>query len=161
METIVIRRAGPDDVDALDRALRQLSHDMGDTHLASADDLRAAGFGVNPSFRAVIAEAADETAGIAVYSPLFSTKRGSAGIYVSDLWVSGTARGGGLGRRLLAAALSDGEAVWGARFIKLSVYHDNPRAFAFYDRLGFVESSDERAMVLEGAALKALEGNGQ
>jgi len=157
MPRFAIRPAGPDDIDVLDHALRQLSQDIGDTHRASAADLAAAAFGKHPSFRAVIAEADGETAGVAMFSPLFSTTRGSPGIYVSDLWVGPAARGGGLGRRLLSAAMAEGRARWGAGFIKLAVYRDNAGARTFYERLGFVESAGEHAMILSGGALTALE----
>lgn len=157
MPRFTIRSVGPGDIDALDYALRQLSGDIGDDHKAGTADLAAAAFGKHPSFRAVIAEVDGKTAGVAMFSPLFSTTRGSAGIYVSDLWVGPAARGSGLGRRLLSAAMNEGRATWGADFIKLAVYHDNADAQAFYERLGFVESAGEHALTLSGDALMALE----
>ena len=151
-----IREARIDDAEALDSALRDLSAAIGDTHMAGPADLVRAGFGNNPSYRAIVAEGETGIGGVAVFSPMFSTVRGRAGIYVSDLWVSTTARGHGLGRRLLAAALDEGGRGWGAAFIKLAVYHDNSAARAFYEKLGFVESAHERNLVLSGPRLKAL-----
>lgn len=151
-----IRPARIDDADALDAALRDLSAAIGDTHAAGPDDLVRAGFGDNPSFRAIVAKGKTGIGGVVVFSPMFSTVRGTAGIYVSDLWVSDQARGTGLGRSLLAAALEDGGARWGAAFIKLAVYHDNSGARAFYEKLGFVESVNERYLVLSGPQLETL-----
>ena len=160
MPRFTIRSAGPDDIDALDLALRSLSVELGDGHRATAADLAVASLRDHPSFRALLAEGDGETVGAAVFSPLFSTRMGSPGIYVSDLWVGSAARGSGLGRRLLAAAMAEGSTVWGARFVKLAVHNDNAEAQAFYQRLGFVESAGEHSLILSGAALTALEGGG-
>lgn len=145
-------------MERLDGALAALSAAIGDRHLATASDLLAAGFRAEPAFHAQIAERAGLTIGAVVYSPVFSTSRGGAGIYVSDLFVSPQARGSGLGRRLLAAALADGEARWQARFIRLAVHHDNVAAAAFYARLGFSDASGERCLVLDGASVANLKG---
>ena len=158
MPRFTIRPAGPEDIGALDFALRSLSADLGDTHKATVADLAAAAFAEHPSFRALLAENGNETVGATVFSPLFSTRMGSPGVYVSDLWVGPAARGSGLGRRLLAAAMAEGNALWGARFIKLAVHHDNEDAQAFYERLDFIEIAGEHSLILSGAALTALEG---
>lgn len=156
METIAIRQAGADDAERLDMALRHLSRAIGDEHGANADMLRDAGFGRNPAFRALLAEAEGEVIGAALYSPVFSTVRAGAGVYVSDLWVSEAVRGKGLGRKLLQAVADDAAKVWGARFLKLVVYDDNPDARAFYDRLGFSASQGETILTLDETGLIAL-----
>lgn len=156
---IDLRHAGLADIDHIDSLLRSLSQDLGDRHRAGIDNLRQAGFGQHPAFHAQIAVRADNDApmGIALYSPLFSTVHGDAGMYLSDLWVAPEERGTGLGSRLIAAATSDASARWRARFVKLPVYHDNTAALAFYDRLGFVASSSfERYLILKGTALDTL-----
>ena len=118
--------------------------------------LRRTGDGV---FRAQIAVSAGQPVGAAVYSPIYSTTRARPGVYVSDLWVAAAARGGGLGAKLLAAVRDDARARWGAGFVRLVVYADNPRALGFYTRLGFALRSDEAGMLLEGAALERLGGS--
>lgn len=158
MEAITIRRAETADVDALDTALRHLSDAIGDPHGATPDQLRDAGFGPHPAFRAQLAEAAGAIVGVALYSPVFSTVRAGAGVYVSDLWVADLARGAGLGQRLLAAVARDAAAIWGAEFLKLVVYDDNDRARAFYDRLGFTASRGETTLALDTAGFAALAG---
>jgi len=156
VKSITIRQAAPGDAESLDTALRHLSHAIGDTHGASVDMLRSAGFGDNPAFRALLAETSGEVIGAALYSPVFSTVRAGAGVYVSDLWVSEAVRGKGLGRKLLQAVADDAGKVWNARFLKLVVYEDNADARAFYDRLGFAASRGETILTLDETGLAAL-----
>lgn len=156
MQGIAIRAAGPGDVALLDAALRALSADLGDTHRATPEGLRAAGFGAQPAFRALLALAGDSALGAAVFSPLYSTTRGFPGAYVSDLWVAASARGAGLGPKLLAAVRDEARALWGAGFIRLAVYEENPRAIAFYERMGFAARTGETGMILEGPALDRI-----
>ena len=155
-QSVTIRLAGPADTALLDRALRALSDHLGDTHRATEACLAKAGFGATPAFRAQIALAADAAVGVVLYSPLYSTTRAMPGAYVSDLWVAQEMRGGGLGNRLLAAVRDDAGTQWGAGFIRLSVYTDNPRAVAFYERSGFSPRKDEIGMLLEGEALARI-----
>ena len=131
---------------------------MGDTHVATEADLARAGFGPVPAFHAVLAESRGSVVGAAIYAPLFSTTIGGAGAYVSDLWVDADLRGQGLGERLLAAVRTAAAREWGAVFLKLAVYDNNPRAMVFYDRLGFTAHEGVRYMMLKGAALDAIGG---
>ena len=64
-----------------------------------------------------------------------------------------TARGAGLGRRLLAAVMAQQD--WGAQYLTLGVSPDNTLAWGFYTRLGFQPRGYE-VMLLAGADLKAL-----
>jgi len=155
---ISIRRAERADAEKLNAALMRLSEDIGDDHGASAQDLIRHGFGPSPAFHALLAERGDggTVVGAIVCSPVFSTVRASAGLYVSDLWVARDARGSGLGKRLLSAALEAAPEDWTVGFIKLAVYDDNPSARAFYDRLGFSHDPNETYLTIAGAALKAL-----
>ena len=156
MTEIMIRQAEAEDAERLNEALSHLSGEIGDDHGGTAAMLRKAGFGDYPAFRALLAESRAEVVGAALYSPVFSTVRAGAGVYVSDLWVSGEARGQGLGRRLLKAVAADAQAVWSARFLKLVVYDDNAAARGFYDRLGFVASAGETTLILSAPGLAAL-----
>lgn len=156
MDAITIRRAEASDAARLNAALRRLSDDIGDPHGATDEMLVRAGFGDYPVFHALLAEANGETVGVALYSPVFSTVRASPGVYVSDLWVSDTVRGKGLGRKLLKAVATDAGRAWGAGFLKLAVYHDNDEAQAFYHRLGFTPVDDESIMSLDADGFAAL-----
>ncbi|MGR3803129.1 GNAT family N-acetyltransferase [Marinibacterium profundimaris] len=155
---VTLRLAEQADAEALNEALRQLSTDLGDVHRATPDDLRRLGWGPHPTFRAMLALEGDMVVGVSFYSPYVSTVFGASGIYVSDLWSAEKMRGQGLGPRLLAATLKDGEATWGARFLKLDVYHTSPDARRFYDRLGFRPADHATKMILDEAACTALKG---
>lgn len=156
---ISIRLASRTDAGRLNDALAQLSHDLGDPHGTRPEDLVRHGFGTSPILRGLLAETdAGAVVGALVYSPVFSTVSGGAGLYVSDLWVSGAARGAGLGPRLLAAAIRTAPAEWNLKFLKLSVYDDNPRARAFYDRLGFTPMAGETVMRLDHLHFNGLTG---
>lgn len=151
------RRAEKADAAKLNAALRRLSDGMGDTHRASDDQIELSGFGPNPAFHAMLAELDGTIVGVAVYSPLFSTTRGMAGVYVSDLWIDPEIRGRQMGVRLLSAVQKDAHASWEAGFIRLAVYHTNSRAKAFYQRLGFTASTGEVTMTLDSEGLANLE----
>ena len=156
MEDVTIRRAGSDDAERFNAALSKLSDYLGDRHKASAEDLRRSCFSQPAAFAGLVAERAGEVVGAALLSPLFSTTRGGAGVFVSDLWVSETLRGSGLGRRLLAHAIRLGEELWGAGFLKLNVHHSNSGAMSAYERLGFDALHEETVMSLERSAFEEL-----
>lgn len=158
MTAPAIRPAAPDDLDRLFAALAALAGDLGDPFQATRAGLAAACFGRVPAAVALLAERGEETVGACLVSPVFSTSWGSAGAYVSDLWVAPAERGSGLGRRLLAHAARLAAEDWGAGYVKLAVYEDNPRAAAFYARLGFAFQTRERTAILGGAALATLTG---
>jgi GNAT superfamily N-acetyltransferase len=153
---VSINPATEADAARLNEALGRLSAEIGDRHLAKAEDILRHGFGPSPAFRALLAERANAVVGTAVFSPVFSTTRAAAGLYVSDLWVAQEARGLGLGRRLLASAHALAAQEWGAAYLKLAVYDDNPTARAFYTRLGFIAEQREAYLTLQGADLGAL-----
>ncbi|WP_394689760.1 GNAT family N-acetyltransferase [Hoeflea sp.] len=157
MTDISIRPAVPGDVASLNRALAQLSADMGDEHKAGDADIARVCFGPNPVLHALVANTSDgRLVGVAAYSPFFSTVYGSVGIYVSDLWVDQQMRGQRLGQRLLEAVRMAGVDAWDASFIRLGVYRSNPRARAFYERIGFVSTEETEFMMLAGEALQSL-----
>lgn len=156
MNGIRIKRAELEDAGRLHFALTRLSADMGDMHAASLDCLTRHGFSQMPAFLGLLAIQDDLTVGALIASPVFSTTRGGAGLYVSDLWVAEEARGAGLGPRLLASALDHAPESWTVTFVKLAVYHDNPAARRFYERLGFEPRQDETVLDLQGPALEKL-----
>lgn len=161
MAKIRIRPAKPSDVAVLNAALGQLSRDIGDAHAATDADLLHAAFGPFPVFRAQIAELDEAVTGAILYSPVFSTRLGGPGAFVSDLWVAEAQRGAGLGQTLLAHAAEAARAEWGAVYLKLSVYDDNPRALQFYERLGFAPLEGETTLILGPNGVSGLSAAAQ
>lgn len=152
---IAIRPAGPRDLGGLDAGLRALSEALGDPHRTTQAALGQVLFGPAPLARVVVAEGAG-IEGLAMFSPLYSTVRGMAGAYVSDLWVADALRGQGVGARLLGGVRDVAAADWGAGFVRLAVYAHTPRARAFYDRLGFAPDQGQTYLTIAGAPLAAL-----
>ena len=97
--------------------------------------------------------------GAALFSPVFSTVRGAAGVYVSDLWVADAARGLGLGRRLLGAVGVRAGRLWRARWLTLAVYDHSTASRRFYDRLGFEPQTDATVMKLGAEGFAELMRN--
>lgn len=129
--------AGADDLARLEAALRALSADIAEKNATDSVKLAQAILGVQPAAHGLLALREDQTLGAALYSPVFSTVRGAAGVYVSDLWVSAGMRGQGLGARLLAEVARAGAMRWQASWLKLAVYDHSHAAQHFYQRLGF------------------------
>lgn len=147
----MIRHATAADAAEVLAGLQALAAAMGDPFRASAAQV-AAGLASG----AIRAELAEQGLGLALWSPFLSTTRGAMGAYVSDLWVAEAARGQGLGPRLLASVRDRAAAEFGATFLRLAVYADNPGALRLYQRLGFQPKADEIWLALEGPALEAL-----
>jgi len=156
MSDIKIARVTLKEITLLNQALRALAVDLGDDFLTDEDTLCEAVCGANAPCIALLAHAGGEPLGIALASRVFSTVRGGAGLYVSDLWVAKAQRGKGLARRLLALTAQEGVSLNAGHFLKLTVYHDNPQALAAYDQLGFIRQVDETNMILTGTGLAAL-----
>lgn len=150
METYEIRPPDKRDLAALDIALAALSREIGDPHTAGPQEIGRALFGAPPSAWALLADGPDGIAGVVLYAPIFSTVRGGAGLFVSDIWIDPAARGRKLGIRLLQAAAESAAAQWDAGFMRLSVHDHNEVAREFYDKLGFQAVSGETVMVLTG-----------
>ena len=145
------------DLILLDRALRALSADLGDSHLAGLDALRAGLMGDTPAAYGLLAVTHD-LIGAALYSPVFSTALGAAGVYVSDLWVDSAARGRGLGRTVLAEVARRAGTGWGAEWMTLAVYGHSTASRLFYERLGFVPQDRVTQMRLPQAGFERLKG---
>ena len=60
--------------------------------------------------------------------------------YFGMLSVSPTLQGGGLGRRLVAAAEADLAARFGARRVRISVFPQRESLIAWYERLGYADT---------------------
>ena len=67
------------------------------------------------------------------------------------MWVEPTARGRGIGRRLVDA-IADWAADRGALRLRLGVVNRVPEVTAFYERLGFSSTGETRSLPPDGAA---------
>ena len=153
-----IRLGTSGDAGAIAGMLQNLAADIGDGDIFRSDEaaIRRYGFGPSPLFHVMMAMDAGAPLGLALYFPGYSTTMAAPGLYVQDLWVSSAARGAGLGARLLKAAADHAAKAWGAQYLALTVYQDNPKAQAFYQRLGFDLHRQENPMRLTGGAFQAL-----
>ena len=156
----MIRRARPEDAEALHAALADLARHLGcsEKFRARPADYVRYGFRETRLFNALIAEEEEgDMTGVAVFFPEFSTMRGRPGVYLQDLWVDQRRRGAGIGRRLLAAVLREAE-VWGAVYMKLATDAENDSGVRFYRGLGFTNDEGERVFLVEGAGYDRLKG---
>ena len=142
---VTIRRAGPLDARLVHDLILALAGNLGATRKVTsvAEDIEREGFGAKPAFQALIAERDGEAVGLCLFFDSFSSWSGRRGVYVQDLYVAESARGLGLGRRLLAEAAAIVQARGGC-YLRLSVDADNAGAQDFYESVGLHWSSTER-----------------
>jgi ribosomal protein S18 acetylase RimI-like enzyme len=87
-------------------------------------------------FLLAASDGADGAAGVCQLRYRLSVWTGVDDCWLEDLYVQEEARGAGLGRALVRAALGRAEAR-GCRRVELDVNEDNTEAIAFYRSLGF------------------------
>ena len=116
-------------------------------------------FGARPMAEVLIGEIDGVPRGFALFFHNFSTFEGKPGIYLEDLFVDPEARGGGLGKALLArlAALAIER---GCARLEWSVLDWNEPAIRFYQTLGARGMDEWTVNRVDGAALIALAGRG-
>jgi len=153
---LAIRPADIADAATLMRLIRELAAFENMAHLVEAteEDIRREGFGAQPHFEAVLAEQNGQAVGFALFFHNFSTFMGRPGLYVEDLYISESARGSGLGRKLMAY-LARLALARGCPRLELSVLHWNP-ARAFYEKIGLVQNRDWLPYRVSGEALSDL-----
>ena len=151
-EAMLIRRAERKDAATIVRMITELALQIGHTkeHLVTEAQLIAAMADPRSICTVLVAEENSHVAGMVMYSVVFSTWRGIAGMYIMDLYVDEAKRGQGLGPVLLRAAGQAGAAA-GCGYMLLDVDIGNTSAQRFYDRVGFREISSDRRRVLEQA----------
>jgi GNAT superfamily N-acetyltransferase len=135
--SVSIRVATADDCGLILQFIRELAlyEKAPDAVVATEAQLRQHGFGETPQFEALIASLDGEPVGMALFHTRFSTWLGAPTLYLEDIFVRETARGHGVGRRLMArlAAIAL-ERGWGR--VDFHVLDWNP-ARGFYQKLGF------------------------
>lgn len=156
MTDITIRHAVQSDSAQINTALHKLSKHMGDHHAITTEELGNLLFQAPAKAEVLIAETGGEIVGCVMYSPFISTTKGGLSLYVSDLWVDETMRGRGLGPQLMAAAVD--RSKFDVKTIRLAVYHDNPKAFETYLRLGFKADRSSEFLSLDRNDFKNIRG---
>jgi GNAT superfamily N-acetyltransferase len=151
-----VRPATIDDAGLLLALIRELAEFERELDLVEIqeEDLVRDGFGVNPKFRALIAEWEGQAAGYALVFDYYSTWAGP-GLFLEDLFVREQFRGRGIGRALLAAVARI--AVQENRYgVHWEVLDWNEKAIAMYRSLGARFRDQWRPVLLTGEALRRL-----
>ncbi|CAM5605974.1 putative acetyltransferase [Streptomyces spiroverticillatus] len=134
----MIRRATVEDIPEIHAMVRELAEyeKALDEVRASEEHLREALFGEHPAAFAHVAEDGEgAVVGFALWFLNFSTWRGVHGIYLEDLYVRPTARGGGYGKALLTE-LARVCVERGYERLEWSVLKWNRPAIDFYEAMG-------------------------
>jgi GNAT superfamily N-acetyltransferase len=135
-DAVTIRPAGPNDMADVHRLICELAvfERAGDEVIVTPEQLITDGFSSQPRFEVVIAESNDETVGMALYYPRYSTWKGLC-YYLEDLIVTEAWRGRGLGKKLLIEVARAAHNA-GAHRLQWQVLDWNVEAIDFYTALG-------------------------
>ncbi len=155
--TVTLRAATRADVPVVLRCIRGLAEYERLAHQCIATEalLEESLFGATPAAEVVLALAAAEPAGFALWFRSYSTFLARPGIYLEDLFVFPEFRGRGIGRRLLThLAQTAVERRYGR--LEWSVLDWNVDAIRFYESLGAVAMNDWTAYRVTGSALASL-----
>ncbi|MFB7662945.1 GNAT family N-acetyltransferase [Kitasatospora sp. NPDC056138] len=157
----MIRTAAVTDVPVIHAMIRELAEYEKALHEARAteEQLRDALFGEHPAVFGLVAEddASGEPVGFALWFRNFSTWRGTHGIYLEDLYVRPTERGGGHGKALLTE-LARICVERGYSRLEWSVLDWNEPSIGFYKSLGAVPMDEWTVFRLTDDALRELGG---
>ena len=149
--------ATPADVPLLVELIRELAdyERLLDRVRVRSEDLQRHLFGARPYAEAVIARAASQPAGFALWFYNYSTFEGRPGLYLEDLFVRPAHRGRGHGEALLRHLARVAVERECARF-EWAVLDWNEPAIRFYRKLGAVAMDDWTVQRVSGDALRAL-----
>lgn len=148
------------DAEGLARLAAELNAHQGDpTEHFTAEAVLRDGFGPEPAFRALVAEADGELLGYALLVPAYETAWAASGYYLSDLHVTESARRRGVGRALVAAAAAEARRQ-GKSYLWWATRAWNDEAQAFYRRLGAFDEA-LHAHVLPQMAFEELARHGE
>lgn len=159
--SVVIRAATPADVPTIAAFIRELAEYERLAHEAVATDalMHEHLFGAKPRAEVVLAELGGEPVGFALFFHNYSTFTGRPGLYLEDLYVRPTARGAGVGRRLMASLARLALERGCARF-EWAVLDWNAEAIGFYRSIGAVGMDAWRVQRLAGEPLARLASEG-
>jgi GNAT superfamily N-acetyltransferase len=153
-----VREAVPADVPVILELVHELAayEREPDAVEATQEMLHAALFGPSPAASCHVALSEDgEVVGFALWYVTFSTWKGLPGLWLEDLFVRPTARGGGLGKALLQELAAVCVARGYPRF-EWWVLDWNEPSIGFYRSLGAVPQDEWTVFRVDGAALTEL-----
>ena len=133
---VSVREAAIEDVPAILGLIRELAafENLSDAVQADEATLREHGFGPDPRFKVLLAEADGVAIGFLSYMIRYSIWGGSEFINLDDLFVSERARGSGVGRLLMRRMAEI--ALEKAMPVRWELLPGNARAKTFYEALG-------------------------
>ncbi|SCD30207.1 L-amino acid N-acyltransferase YncA [Streptomyces sp. TverLS-915] len=153
-----IRTAQPEDLVEIYAMVTELAayHEALHELRATEKEIGEALFGEDAMACAYLAQTPDgATAGFALWYRNFSTWRGRPGIYLEDLYVRPTSRGGGHGKALLAA-LARTCVERGYERLEWSVLDSNTSTVAFYESMGALPHTGWTEYRLTGESLRRM-----
>jgi ribosomal protein S18 acetylase RimI-like enzyme len=159
--SVRIRPATPADGDRVAAMCAGLSaaEGLGIASRFSPEAFRRDGFGPDPAFSCLIAEAHGEAIGYALHCRDYDTDRLCRSVYLVDLYVETAARGKGVGRALMAAVARAGRAE-GAELMMWGVLKSNQTARRFYATIG-EEVDDQIETAAVGQRFRSLVAGAQ
>lgn len=154
---VVIRAASAADTALILSLIRELAdyEKLLDRVVATEEKLRQTLFGSKPCAEVLIAEVDGIAQGFALYFQNYSTFLATPGIYLEDLYVRESARGVGVGLKLIASVAKRAVALDCGRF-EWAVLDWNEPALKFYRALGAVAQNEWTVQRLHGQALLDL-----
>jgi len=158
---LLVRPVADDEVDALWTLIRELAayEKALERMTATRQDLREALRAHPPRAEAMLGFLNGAIVGYAIFHPSFSSYLGRECLHLEDLFVRPAARGGGIGKAMLAAVAAVARERKLAR-LEWSSLAWNEAAGKFYEKLG--AASEARLMyALSGEALENLTGDGR
>jgi len=152
-----IRAARADDAFAIGALARQFAdylRELGDTSefRLTAEAYLRDGFGQNPAFAGLVAEADGRVIGYLLYHFGYDSDRAARTLDIADLYVEQTRRNQGVGGALMTH-VADVARKAGAEEIVWAVYRANDPAIRFYERMGAHRLTDIFLMKLKSHAL--------
>ncbi|MBT8362271.1 MAG: GNAT family N-acetyltransferase [Desulfobacterales bacterium] len=137
MSEIVIRQAAIDDAALILKFVKELAlYEKADHEvLATEEHIRKSLFGPRSTTHAIICEKESLPVGFAVYFFNYSTWLGKHGLYLEDLFITPTERGGGVGKTLFKH-LAQIAVQQGCGRFEWSVLDWNEPAIIFYESVG-------------------------
>lgn len=150
---ITIRPARRDDVPAMAALVAEFAQYMrtlGDStpQRLDADALERDGFGADPAFHGLVAEASGVVVGFLLHHAGYDTDAAARLVFVVDLFVTPAARGAGVGARLMRAVRDIARAN-GAQQLVWTIDRRNALARQFYERIGAGYVRDLELMYLD------------